>query len=261
MSDIIQNLLNDVLDDGARPTKYRAKVVLPENITDYGKELDIMCKSTEIPTKTTDVINLKHKGRNIPIPGQERFTQSLNLTFYLDPKHKYKTLFEEWMLSLNQDNYNNKNTTLTEKLKIMQANKGLNSIRTSITLTQLNFDGDEDQISYKFNGVFPKELSQVGLGASSVSAISEFSVSFSYIDYEIIQIKEKGSNSNDLANDILGAVQSGLNDIADVAMGFLSNSSAGKKFNSLSNNAFNSANKQIQDAGKTVGTTVENFLG
>ena len=105
MSDIIQNLLNDVLKDGARPSKYRCEVTLPHVFDTNEKNLDVICKTASFPTKSNEVINIKYKGRNITVPGQEKFGQALLLTFYLDDSHKHKIVFEEWMQALNYETY------------------------------------------------------------------------------------------------------------------------------------------------------------
>lgn len=257
MSDIIQNLINSVLEDGARPSKYRAMILFPTSMVDYQTELDVMCKSTEIPTKTNEVIFLKHKGRNIPIPGQERFGHTLNLTFYLDSKHKYKSLFEEWMQGLNYDNYASDNdlSDTTINVKDSQFGDTPSIVKSKIKLVQLNFDGDLEEVEYEFFNVFPKEISQVNLGSESVSAISEFSVAFVYSHYKINKIAN-GTNSNDIANDILNKVQDTANKIVDSALGYIPSSITGN-----TNKYADKSAKAIQNAGKTIGSTINEFLG
>jgi len=261
MSDIIQNLMNNVLDDGARPSKYRAQIMFPDGIADHQKELDVICKATELPTKSNDIIVLKHKGRNIPIPGQEKFGQSINLTFYLDPQHKFKRMFEEWMLALNYDNYSETLPKETIILKNKHQVNGPNAMMSTISITQLNFDGDIDEVRYEFYNIFPKEISQVNLGSSSISTISEYTVSFSYTNYNIIQLEKDGANSNDVANSVLNTIQGAANALVNKAMGYLPldsiNKSAGSAVDML-----DSGNKKVQNVlGKTIGTTKNEFLG
>jgi hypothetical protein len=255
MSDIIQNLVNDVLKDGARPTKYRCEITLPNTFTADEKKLDVICKATSFPTKTNEVIMVKFRGRNIPVPGQERFTHILDLTFYLDAKHKYKILFEEWAQALNYDAYQG---TLANDPRNLQDEQyfDLSTAKTSILLTQLNFDGDLDEVTYEFHDVFPKETSQVNMSSESVSAVSEFTASFAFSYYTVIK-KKDGVNSDDIANNILKEAQGAANAVVSKAMGYLSNSGIGKKLNSA---AETSATK-IQDSGKAIGTTIDEFLG
>jgi len=257
MSDIIQNLMNDVLKDGARPSKYRCEVTLPNVFEANEKNLDVICKTASFPAKTNDVINIKYKGRNIPVPGQEKFGQALLLSFYLDDSHKHKILFTEWMQALNYEHYSDNITDETETL-ILQTQEHItsNDARTQIKLTQLNFEGDLDTVAYIFYNVFPKEVSAVGLGSETVSAISEFTVEFSFSHFEI-EKKEEGSNANSIANNILGGIQDVTNDIVDSAMGYLTNSTAGK----VVNKAASAGNTAIQDAGKSIGSSIDEFLG
>lgn len=257
MSDIIQNLLNDVLKDGARPSKYRCEVNLPRVFEADEKNLDVICKTATFPTKTNDVINIKFKGRDIPVPGQEKFSHSLDLTFYLDEKHKHKAIFEEWMQALNYEHYSANISEETDDLIFeTQTDISTNIARTQIKLTQLNFEADLDTVAYIFYNVFPKEIGAVALGSESVSAISEFTVSFSFSHYEI-EKKEDGTNANSIANDILGGIQDVANDIVDSAMGYLADTDIVKGLNS----AASKGNTAIQDAGKSIGTSIDEFLG
>jgi len=255
MSDIIQNLINDVLKDGARPTKYRCEVVIPYSFTENAKNLNVICKASAFPTKSNEVIMVKFRGRNIPVPGQEKFSHSLDLTFYLDAKHNYKIFFEEWAQALNYDAYQG---TLANEPKNLQKQEmdSLKSAKTKILLTQLNFEGDLDEVSYEFYDVFPKEISQVNMGAENVSNVSEFTVSFAFSYYKVIK-KKDGINSDDIANNILKQVQGDLNSVVNKAMGFLTNSSVGEKMNSVGNDY----SVKIQDKGKSIGTSFDEFLG
>ena len=255
MSDIIQNHINSILKDGARPTKYRCEIFLPTTFSAEEKNLDIICKSAVFPTKINEVIMVKYRGRNIPIPGQEKFTQTLDLTFYLDAKHSYKLLFEEWAQALNYDAYQGQLSGAASYLQDEQ-NFNLSAAKTSIILTQLNFDGDIDEMAYHFYGVFPKEISQVVLGAETVSAMSEFTVSFAFSYFKAVK-KKDGVDSDSVANSILQSVQGDMNKVVNKAMGYLSNSRMGKKLNADARNAAS----VIQNRGKSIGTSFSEFLG
>ncbi len=257
MSDIIQNLLNNVLKDGARPSKYRCEVTLPSGFETNEKNLDIICKTASFPAKSNDTINIKFKGRNIPIPGQEKFTQNLILTFYLNESHKHKILFEEWMSALNYINYSNLQSNETKNLvQKTKSNITSNDARTQVKLTQLNFEGDLDRVSYVFYNVFPKEIGAIALSAETIAAISEFTVEFSYSHFEIIKL-EKGINANNTANNILGGIQNTVNKIVDSAMGFIPNTNLIKSGNSSANKSI----VEIQDAGKSISSSIDEFLG
>jgi hypothetical protein len=256
MSDIIQNLINNVLEDGARPSKFRCEIKLPDGFETNEKNLDIICKSAIFPAKTNEVIFIKHKGRNIPIPGQERFGHTLDLTFYADAKHKFRSIFYEWAMALNNENYS---TDISNDLRFVKESVdqfGLGAYKTNIKLTQLNFEGDNDEVAYNFYNVFPREVGQINLGSDSISAISEFSVAFSYTHFDI-EKKEDGVNANDIANNILSEVQNTANKVVNKAMGYIENSDIGK----LTNKIASKSTVEMQDIGKSIGTTIDEFLG
>ena len=89
-------MINKVLDDGARASKYACIMTVPAALN-YGDfhHLDILCKTASFPTKMVEAIQLKYKGRSIPIIGQERFVHALDLTFYLEENHKTRLIFEK----------------------------------------------------------------------------------------------------------------------------------------------------------------------
>jgi len=249
--------MNEVIKDGARPSKYRCEVTVPRVFEANEKNLDVICKSASFPAKSNDVINIKFKGRNIPVPGQEKFGQALLLSFYLDEQHKHKTIFKEWMQALNYEHYSDNISEETDDL-IFETEGDItsNNARTQIKLTQLNFEGDLDTVSYIFYNVFPKEVSAFGLGADTISAIGEFTVEFVFSHYEI-EKKEEGTNANSIANDILGKIQDTANDIVDSAMGYLADTDIAKGINS----AASEGAEAIQDAGKSIGSSIDEFLG
>jgi len=251
MSDIIQNLMNSVIGDGARPSKYRCEINLPSVFSTHDiKNLDIICKGASFPAKTNEVIEVKYKGRTIPIPGQEKYTQSLDLSFYVDPKHDYKLIFNEWMQALNYNTYQD-HKTLHSTVKEMQDNQSLNlsSVKTNIILTQLDFENNIDEVAYEFYNVFPKEISSISLG--------EFNVVFSFTHFEIHR-KKDGITVNSEANKILQGVQNGLNDIVNSALGFIE-SNYGKKINLKAEAVMNKAQK-IQDRGLPTGSSYSEFM-
>lgn len=252
MSDIIQNTINSVISDGARPSKYRCEVTLPSIFGNQERDMDVICKSAVFPTKTNEVIFIKYKGRNIPIPGQERFGHTMDLTFYMDEKHSHKVIFEEWMNGMNFENYAKNSHPETNTVRDSQKD-ALSNAKTEIRLTQLNFDGDLDKVTYVFHDVFPKEISQVQMGSETISAISEFNVAMVFSHYTIEKKEDDGTNSSDTSNQILGSTQATANNVVDSSMGYIPG------LNSI-NNISSNINSEIQDIGKSIGTTFDEWF-
>jgi len=251
MSNIVQNLLNEVLQDGARPTKYKCQVIIPSALEPDDYSLNVICKSAIFPSKTTEVIMLKYKGRTIPIPGQEKYGQTIDLGFYLEESHKTKTLFDAWSQALNYDNYNDdigEGEWLKQDIK-----DGASTGRAEIQLTQLDFAGEKDRIKYTFYDVFPKEVSAVNMSSESVGAILDYTVSFSYSYYRVDVIDESGN----VSNNILNTIQDTANSAVQGAMDYLFSEDNKKAINK---NAAETSTT-IQNKGRSVGGTLDNFFG
>ena len=254
MSDLIQNTINSVLSDGARPTKFRVQLILPTTFGPEENKLDVIAKTVSFPSKFNDPIFLKHKGRQIPIQGQEKFTHVVDITFYLDEEHEHKKMFETWMQGLNYDTYAEKQDKHYHNLKKLQTPKKspANVSHTSMVVEQLDFEGENPKAKYTFNGLFPKEVSQVQMDASQVSSILEFTVTFMFSTYEFESL-DGGKTSSDIANSILGDIQGKAGDLINKAMGFIPG------LDSLNTGAA-SANTSIQEAGKSVSAGFDDFF-
>lgn len=246
MSDIIQNLINEVLDDGARSSKFGCLITLPEAITGQNSQhLDILCKVASIPSKSTEVINLKYKGKDIPIPGQEKFEQSLEITFYLEENHHTRILFDRWLDGMHYENYASE---VSKESKKIQTGTGFVS---QFTLHQLNFEGEAPTANYTFYNVFPKELASISVDSSSVDTILEYNVSFSYSHYTVASI-DSPLNANEFADKLLGDIQNRVNKIVKGGIGAMQESSAP---------SIRSLTGSINSSIKSVGTKLSEFLG
>jgi len=183
MADIIQHALHKVLGDGARASKFKCYIQLPVPYTNQeAEDLDTIVKSTTFPTRENEVINIKHKGRTIPLPGQEKYTHELEITFYLQEDHANRKIFDYWAEALNYDRYSENSSPTVKKLVLDQS-----ALRTSITLTQMDFHNKEDRISYRFYNTFPTRITGSAAGSDSIDTIGEFSVAFAFSHYEIIR--------------------------------------------------------------------------
>ncbi len=191
MSDIIQNLMNSVLEDGARTTKFKCQVMIPESLKPNDYSLDVICKSAVVPNKTNSEIMVKYKGRNIPVIGQESFSNSLELSFYLEEDHRTKILFHDWLQSLNKDSYSAQEDidSKTKSLKRLQ-NNNITAARRDIILTQLDFTGTQDRVQYILRDCFPKEITQIQYNSETVGSLLDFSVTFIFSYFDIRHLSD-----------------------------------------------------------------------
>jgi len=190
MSSVIQTKLKSILNDAARTSKFFIELVVPAKSVsnDAQRNLGIICKGTSFPGKTLDTIPFNYKGRTIPLPGQHKYAQTWDLTFYLDESHNSRLIFMDWVQGMNKgfESYYDKSqgnlstSSLTDQIRA-DSRKGL----TTLNVKQINFDGDKSVAVYTLFNCFPISVSDVTLGSDQVGSIGEFTVSFSFSHFTV----------------------------------------------------------------------------
>ena len=165
MADVIQNLIHSVLGDGQRASKFTAIINAPGCDSNA---LNILCKVASIPGRSVESIDFKFHGKSIPVPSQEKFSQSLEVTFYLEDGHASRVAFDTWIWGLTYDQYES---------------GPKRDIVGQLELKPLDFDGVSPMGTYTFYNVFPQEIGSATLDASQVDTIVEYTVNFSYTHY------------------------------------------------------------------------------
>jgi len=232
MASQIQNLLDNVIGDGARSAKFELSIQLP--FTDYFPEnLDIqtMVKSSSYPGKSIDTIDVKYKGRSIPVKGQVKYNQTWDCTFYLTEDHKLKNAFEVWIEAMNNENYISFDSDVNYK---KQQQKVLKKYTSEILISQLNFELDENRIDYFLQNAFPISVSQVETSYDAVGQISEFTVTFSYSHYISIPYKETKSAVQAMLDEGKKELQNAVDNVKKEIVSSISDTS-GKIGNYFSN--------------------------
>lgn len=214
MSSVVQNILENVIGDGARATKFDCMINF--NGTGlFAAENDIyaLVKTSQFPGKSHDVIDLKFKGRTIPIKGQTKYDNTWTCTFYMTQDHALKVAFENWIESLDQ--VHNIKRVDSDVYMAQQSNNN-NGYDGMMHIAQMNFHGDQQCVLYTLNHCFPKSVSAVDVDYSDVGKITEFTVEFSYAYYDTyVTISQNGN----FIDDLIKKAKSGLNDVAGLIKG------------------------------------------
>lgn len=186
MSSVIQNLMEVTLGDGARPTKFDTFINF-NNTGLFGDEQDIVAlvKTSQFPGKSHEVIDLKFKGRNIPIKGQVKFDNTWTCTFYLTQDHKLKTAFENWIESIDQVH---NIPDVFDSVKAAQEQNSTSYV-TQLSIAQMDFNGDQETTLYTLYNAFPKSVSSIDVDYSQVGSVMEFTVEFSYSHFDVFTAK------------------------------------------------------------------------
>ena len=194
MSTNVQNLIQSALGDGARSTKFDVMFQFTNpNLFPNQRNVAVLVKSSNFPSKSCSTINIPYKGRSIPIRGQEKFSQSWECTFYLDENHKIKNAFEAWIDALDETvHYAEAENSLVTSTRSKHVST--NNYTTEICLFQQNFNDTDQTAKYILHNVFPTEVGSVQLSSEGPGNLLEFTVtfSFSYFDLEVM----KGSQGN-----------------------------------------------------------------
>ena len=201
MSSVIQNLLHQSLGDAARSTKFECVINFDNALgsNEDGRSLKYHVKTSQFPGKSNEVIDLKFKGRTIPIKGQVKYDNTWSCTFYLSEDHSTKTLFENWIESLEQvHNFLNAGQRLDDSVEMA---KQSNQYTSELQIEQKDFHGEETTSVYILHNAFPKSVSSVDVDYSSTGSILEFTVEFSYSHYSVVSSSQVNTNQIESAVD------------------------------------------------------------
>ena len=224
MSSVIQNLLDNVIGDGARSSKFECFINIGrESLIENEAENYVMVKTSQFPGKTHETIDLKFKGRSIPVKGQTKYDNTWTCTFYLTQDHKLKKAFEEWIESIDQV-HNLRNIESGSRVgKAQVANQ--EGYTTWMKIAQLDFDGSQETCVYELYDVFPKSVSAVEVDYSATGTILEFTVEFSYSHYRAFTEKDPNSGSfvDEFKDKIQDQIDNAVGSVQDRASDLLSN--------------------------------------
>lgn len=270
MSNQLQNMINHVLGDGARSAKFRCFISAPiGSSSEKNRELDTLCKAASFPGKVTETIEYKYKGKTILIPGQEKYNQTIELTFYLEENHTNRIYFDDWMSAFHFDNYNGvsnsgsvniKNTvidTLAMSVGITAGSKP-NKPLGVIGITQLNYDMDTELKQYFLYNAFPIEISSIPLSADGINNVLEYTVTFAYSHYSIDVVNSTGE---DIANKVKGAVQELAIDAVAFVAKKIANIGVVRDLTKGLSDSLGGFNSYINTSIDKTTTSIKNFLG
>jgi len=208
MSSVVQDILENVIGDGARSSKFDC-IINFNNTGLFTAEKDIyaLVKTSQFPGKAHEVIDLKYKGRSIPIKGQVKYDNTWSCTFYLTHDHALKTAFENWIESLDQVH----NIKEVSSAVVQAQRQNLDNYAGIMNIAQMDFHGSQECVLYTLYHCFPKSVSAVDVDYSDVGKISEFTVEFSYAYFDTYSTKLATGN---FVDDLVNKAKAGFNDIS-----------------------------------------------
>jgi hypothetical protein len=171
----------EVAGNFARPTKFTAIINFPPNLFPIlsSSELDILCKTVNIPSIQNVFQEIKVKGHLVKVPVRTEYNKEINLTFYVDEWFKVKKDFEEWIKALDNrfDSYDDCPDDLESEDKY--------GTITVIGQDYLESGEEPHPIEITYTHVFPTNISDMNFSSEDKDNVMELSVTFAYLEYTI----------------------------------------------------------------------------
>jgi hypothetical protein len=163
----INEIRSQLTGGGARPTLFQVQITNPANNSGDLK-LPFMCKAAALPTSNLGTIEVGYFGRKIKVAGDRTFDE-WTVTIINDEDFLIRNAMEEWSNSINlhQQNTNAFGTSAPSAYK------------SQATVQQYGKDGSILR-TYNFNGLFPTNVSEIGMDWDSNDTLEEFTVTFQY---------------------------------------------------------------------------------
>ena len=174
----VRSIMNNVLGDGARSTMFDCYINFSNDLFPDSGLIAAFVKTAQFPGKSLDKIDLKFKGRTIPMKGQVKYDNTWSCTFYLHERHMLKIAFMDWIEIL--DAHNMKKITGSG----VPAQK-IRAYTTDLKIVQNGFDGEGKAATYLLRNCFPVSVTSQDLDYSAVGTILEFTVEFSYSHHSV----------------------------------------------------------------------------
>lgn len=173
MANVVQEL-RQAVGVGARPSKYKILLSFPPQTgASAGKEVNILCKSATFPSITQTPIEIFTQGRKLVLPGETTYTNSWALEFHQTEGHELRLEFLKWLKAID-DFHNNKHQG------------DLGALTVDQTIIQLDHK-EEDQVQYRFHGLFPSEVGEVSVSDETVNQIEQFGVTFQFTSWTVVE--------------------------------------------------------------------------
>lgn len=158
---------------GARPSLFQVQITNPvssvaDDITPF------LVRASNLPASTITPIEVPYFGRKMRIAG-DRVFDLWQTTIMNDEDFRIRNALENWHNEINtlQTNLNVRGTSAPAAYKSVA------------TVTQFAKDGDALR-TYRFEGLFPTEISSIELDWETTDLIENFSVTWAY-DYFTVE--------------------------------------------------------------------------
>ncbi len=152
---------------GVRPTMFEVEMTFPETVvsdpTLATNEGTFLIKAASLPGSTLGTINVPFRGRQLKVSGDRTFAD-WSISVVNDVSFGLRKAFEEWSERIQNHNY-------------ALGSNSLNDYFASAIVRQLDRDGQQLR-AYKFEGIWPSQIGELGLDFNSTDTVQEYDVVF-----------------------------------------------------------------------------------
>jgi len=152
---------------GVRPTMFQVEMAFPDAVvvdpTQADNEGTYLIKAAQMPAASIGFVEVPFRGRKLKVSGDRTF-EDWTVTVTNDVSFGLRKGFEKWSELIQNMNF------------ALGANE-LNDYFATATVRQLDRDGNQLR-AYKFEGIWPTEVSAIQLDFDATDTIEEFDVTF-----------------------------------------------------------------------------------
>jgi hypothetical protein len=176
---------------GARASLFEVFLSLPAGVADSAAEdqFRFVCKASSIPASTVGQIEVPFFGRKVKFAGNRTF-DNWTVTIMNDEDFAVRHAIEMWSQAINSNINNLRDGTVLSE-------SGTDSYRSTARVRHFTKTGQFDggvqagdaaiaSRVYKFENIFPINISNIDLNWETTDAIEEFTVEFAY-DYWTVE--------------------------------------------------------------------------
>ena len=196
-----------LIGGGARPNLFKVQLAPPEGLSVRGnqafKDFEFLCKAASLPASNIANIDVPFRGRIFKVAG-DRTVENWTVTVINDEDFVYRTAFEDWMQRISRLENNvgvtNPNAYMADA-EVIQLGKGHTLGQDDVSGKKNNSQvqySDKPRVAslarYKFQDIWPVNISAIDLSYENSDQIEEFTVEFAVQSYSTMVAKGEGNS-------------------------------------------------------------------
>ena len=196
-----------LIGGGARPNLFKVQLAPPEDLSVRGnqafKDFEFLCKAASLPASNIANIDVPFRGRIFKVAG-DRTVENWTVTVINDEDFVYRTAFEDWMQRISRLENNvgvtNPNAYMADA-EVIQLGKGHTMGQDDVSGKKNNSQvqySDKPRVAslarYKFQDIWPVNISAIDLSYENSDQIEEFTVEFAVQSYSTMVPKGEGNS-------------------------------------------------------------------